>query len=96
MKNAILAVLAATLISACSTQRVYLDKDDRTSSRDSYEKSQPFFIYGLGQTTEFDVDQACGKRKPSIVETKQTFVDGLLGAVTFGIYTPRTLQVYCK
>jgi len=26
---------------------------------------------------------------------QQTFVNGLLGVVTFGIYTPREARVYC-
>jgi hypothetical protein len=95
MKN-LVSISVLLILTACSTQRIYMDTEDRTTSRDSYEKSQPFFIAGLGQTVEFDSNQACGKRKPAIVETKQTFVDGLLGVVTFGIYTPRTLQIYCK
>ena len=28
-------------------------------------------------------------------ETQQTFVNGLLGFITFGIYTPLEARVYC-
>ena len=83
-------------LSACSTQRILLNSEDRTTTPDSYEKSQPFFIYGIGQSQDFDVAQACGKKKPTRIETSQTFIDGLVGVVTFGIYTPRSIEVYCR
>jgi hypothetical protein len=36
-----------------------------------------------------------GADKVAKVEAYITFWDGLLGAVTWGIYTPHTAKVYC-
>ena len=30
------------------------------------------------------------------VEAQHTFINGLLGLVTLGIYTPRDAKIYCK
>lgn len=80
---------------ACATQRIYSTRD-RTLTMPSYEKSQAFFIGGLGQTRELDAPDICDKKSLKTVETKRTFVDGLLGVLTFGIYTPQTVKVYCE
>ena len=31
----------------------------------------------------------------AIIETQQTFLNGLVGAVTLGIYTPQTVTITC-
>jgi len=95
-KLIILTSLAAVFtLSACSTQRIYM-KNDMTGTMPSYEKSQTFFIYGIGQTQDLNAGEVCGKKSISRIETNQTFVDGLLSVITFGIYTPRTVSVFCK
>lgn len=35
-----------------------------------------------------------GKKKDYVVQTQQTFVDGLLNIITFGIYSPNTTSYY--
>ncbi len=36
-----------------------------------------------------------GADKVAMVQSHVTFLDGFLGAITFGIYTPRSARVYC-
>lgn len=86
---------ALLLVSGCATQRVY-SQSELGGTLPSYEKSQPFFVYGIGQTQETNAREICGKSGIDRVETTQTFLDGFLGVITLGIYTPRTVQVYCK
>lgn len=94
MKQFFAVSLLALAFSACATQTIRFT-NDYSSSPANLEKSQPFFISGLGQTQEIQASTVC-KRGFDRVETKQTVMDVLLGVVTFGIYTPRTLAVYCK
>ena len=55
-----------------------------------------FFVSGIGQKKTVDAAKICGgaenvrKQKPV-----QTFVNGLLGFITLGIYT-RWKRVYCS
>ncbi len=61
------------------------------------EQSQSFFVYGIGQQKVIDAAEVCGgMENVAKVEVQQTFVNGLLSTVTFGIYTPREARVYCK
>lgn len=60
------------------------------------DKGQSFFIHGLGQGKTVKAAEVCGgEDKIYKIETKQTFVNGLLGFLTFWIYTPRQARVYC-
>ena len=38
----------------------------------------------------------CKAQKMLLNETQQTFVNGLLGFITLGIYTPLEARVYCS
>jgi len=92
----IIAMIAGFMGTACSTQRVYLKKNAEIN-KPTYEKSQPFFFWGLvGQPQVQDVSQACPGKTPVAVETHMTFVDGLLGSLTAGIYSPFSVRVYCQ
>lgn len=55
---------------------------------------QPSFIYGLVPPPALNVSQQCpaGVAK---VETMHTFVEGLVGAITWGLFTPMSYKVTC-
>lgn len=94
MKKLLAMLLATSLLSACATQTVHLQKGN---SRLSYEESQTFFISGLGQEQTVNAVQICGdESRIAKVESHLSGTNILLGIVTLGIYTPRTARVYCK
>lgn len=100
MKNTLFLfslLFAGLTLTQCATQVVYPKGNNYAkNAAPSYKKSQPFFIYGIGQSQEKRAYDVCGKGNvPAKVVTKTTFTDGLLGTLTFGIFTPRTLEVYC-
>ena len=43
-----------------------------------------------------DAAKICGAENVVKTETQQTFVNGLLGFITLGIYTPLEARVYCS
>ena len=50
----------------------------------------------LGRRT-VDAAKICGGAENVVkTETQQTFVNGLLGFITLGIYTPLEARVYCS
>ena len=51
-----------------------------------------FFVLEIGQKT-VDAAKICGAENVVKTETQQTFVNGLLGFITLGIYTP--LEAAC-
>ncbi len=52
-----------------------------------------YFIYGLAQGKQSNPKAMAGNSDNYRVTIKHTFVDGLLNAITFGIYTPTTTIV---
>ena len=58
---------------------------------------QPFassWIYGLVPPKTVEAAEKCSSGVAK-VETRQSFVNGLVGALTFGIYTPMHIRVTC-
>lgn len=94
MKKMIIAAMLSFLMVGCATQT--FDMNGRGVSVPDRQKMQTFFISGIGQKQSINAARVCGGvRKVAKVETQLSFVDILLGSVTFGIYTPRTAKVYC-
>lgn len=52
------------------------------------------FIFGLVEAKEINVASECPNGVAK-VETQMSFVNGLATAVTFGLYTPRTVTITC-
>ena len=53
-----------------------------------------FFIAGLVNTAEVDLAASCPAGVDKL-DVHQTFVDGFLGSITLGIYTPRSWSAWC-
>ena len=84
------------LLGGCATQ-TYLVNQEAASTKPSFEDRQDFFIAGIGQDETVDAAKICnGSQNVIKVESELTFLDGFLGVLTYGIYTPRTARVYCK
>lgn len=56
---------------------------------------QNFWLGGLIGHYRLDVEQMCPSGDATI-EAKQTFLNGLVTALTSGIYTPTTVRVRCR
>ncbi len=96
MKHLIGAILLAGLLSSCATQRFNVNAPVGPAGEPTLDTSQAFFIEGLGQNTMVDAAEVCGSAENiASVEVEETFLDGLLGFLSAGIYTPRTARVYC-
>ena len=61
-----------------------------------FSKTSHFFIGGIGQSTVLNASQLCKESDGvAFVETKQSLWQ-VLFALIYGIYTPRTMNVYCN
>lgn len=95
MKKLVFATSLAVLLAGCSTQ-TYIVSEQHGSQTPTYDKMQHFFVSGLGQQQEKNASEVCGAGNTTKIQTKQSFLNGLLGNISYGIYTPRDLIVYCK
>ena len=95
MKKMLLATALALLITGCA-QRWLCSKQTGSSSTKGNHHHH-FFVSGIGQKKTVDAAKICGGAENVVkTETQQTFVNGLLGFITLGIYTPLEARVYCS
>lgn len=88
-------IVGSAFLFGCAAQTFNINEGSAAAPTE--QKSQHFFISGLGQQQAIDAAKVCGGADKIIkVEAQHTFVNGVLGFVTFGIYTPRDAKVYCK
>ena len=94
MKKMLLATALALLITGCAQQTFTVqNKPAAVAPRNHHHH---FFVSGIGQKT-VDAAKICGGAE-NVVKNRnqQTFVNGLLGFITLGIYTPLEARVYCS
>ena len=86
--------LFLTYYRMCSTD-VYCSKQTGSSSTKGSSPIISSFLE-LGRKT-VDAAKICGGAENVVkTETQQTFVNGLLGFINAGIYTPLEARVYCS
>ena len=93
MKKMLLATALASYYRMCSAD-VYCSKQTGSNKKTI---THHFFVSGIGQKKTVDAAKICGGAENIVkTETQQTFVNGLLGFITLGIYTPLEARVYCS
>lgn len=93
MRKVLVSLAILSSIAGCSTQTAYING---RGGELAYSDMQTFFISGLAQTQTVNAAEICGgAAKVAKVERTVSFVNGLLGALTQGIYTPYDAKVYC-
>lgn len=88
--------LVVLLMSSCSTVTISNRENYKTSTEPNFERSYPFFMWGLAGEKEVNVADICQGKSPKQMQTQMTFIDGLLTGITLGIYAPRTVKVWCE
>jgi hypothetical protein len=83
---------AAMLLSACYHQVV---QTGRTPGTTVIERPwTATWLWGLVPATEISVAAQCPNGVARVV-TEQSFLNGLVGALTLGIYTPQDVRITC-
>ena len=97
MKKMLSYCTLALLILGCAQQTFTVPK--QTGSSSTKETITHLFLrfLELGREENCRCDQNLWQRENVVkTETQQTFVNGLLGFITLGIYTPLEARVYCS
>ena len=91
MKKILLATAWPTYYRMCSTD-VYCSKQTGSSSTKGNHRHH-FFVSGIGQKKTVVQPKFVAAQKMLLNRNQQTFVNGLLGFITLGIYTPLEARV---
>ena len=82
----LLATALALLITGCAQQTFTVQTNCSSSTKGNHHPT--FLVSGIGQKETVDAAKICGGAENVVkTETQQTFVNGLLGFITLGIYT---------
>ena len=92
MKNATATALAL-LITGCAQQTFTVQ--NKPAAVAPKGKPSPIIssVSGIGQKKTVDAAKICGGAENVVKTETQTFVNGLLGFITLGIYTPLEARV---
>ena len=89
----LLATALALLITGCA-QQTFTVQNKPAAVAPKETITHHFFVSGIGQKKTVDAAKICGGAENVVkTETQQTFVNGLLGFITLGIYTPLEARV---
>ena len=95
MKKMLLATALALLITGCA-QQTFTVQNKPAAVAPKETITHHFLFLELGRR-KLSMPQICGGAENVVkTETQQTFVNGLLGFITLGIYTPLEARVYCS
>ena len=93
MKKMLLATALALLLQDVLNRRL-LFKTKPAAVAPKETITHHFFVSELGRRKTVDAAKICGGAENVVkTETQQTFVNGLLGFITLGIYTPLEARV---
>ena len=91
----LLATALALLITGCAQQTFTVQNRPGSSSTKGETITRISSFLELGG--KLSVRKICGGAENVVkTETQQTFVNGLLGFIALGIYTPLEARVYCS
>ncbi|RZS97791.1 Bor family protein [Cecembia calidifontis] len=90
IKSTLIFALAGSLTS-CYTQS-YIVGNGPQRGVETTEKSH-YLVYGLAPLKTADPVKMAGDAQDYSVTIQHSFIDGVLNALTFGIYTPTTTKV---
>ena len=96
MKTILLGLALSFGISGCTTVTIRDQGTAKIKSEPNYSSTKHFFFWGLAGKAEVNVSEICNGKPPAQIRTERSFVDGFLGLITLGIYTPRSAYVWCN
>ncbi|MBO6575457.1 MAG: Bor family protein [Rhodothermales bacterium] len=85
-------LLLAMTLGGCYHTSVLFDNEPSNRVEEIWAHS---FVYGLVPPDEVNAEEICGRSGAHKIETQISFVNGLVGALTFSVYTPMTITVTC-
>ncbi len=89
--NAIMVASLCLMLTSCYTYQYNVGSGSQTGV--VVKEKNHYLIYGLAPIGTSDPVAMAGGAKDYTVKIEHTFVDGLLNAITFGIYNPTTTTV---
>ena len=97
MRKLTLLLFISTILMGCSGQTFIADNNATDTGVPRLSIAQTFFFGGLFQSEYINASKVCGRpENVSRVETVLTPGNWFATLLTFSIYSPRRVNIYCK
>lgn len=99
MKKLLICIGLALALSACGSDHIIrfnLDQQQNIKTTPSYKGRSHFFLWGMWQKTDYNLENVCYRRGINAIETHWTVYDSLMNGFTMGIYAPESFSIYCN
>ena len=93
------AAFAAALLAAaagCSTMTIQPETGVTVRDTPSFQETRDFFLWGLVGEHRLNVTEVCAEQDVAQMQSQATFTNGLVSALTLGIYAPHSVRVWCE
>ncbi len=87
--------LVVASLSACSAITVRPNGGMKNNAPATFSERQDYYLGGLIGENTVNLNKACPAGNVSQMQSVQSFGDGFLTMLTFGIYAPHTANVWC-
>lgn len=91
LKNGMLVLAASILLTSCYSYTTTVGEGAKGNSK--VQKWNHYVVYGLAPVGVSDAKEMADGAKDYTVKVEHSFINGLVSALTFGIYTPTTTTV---
>ncbi|MGE0173942.1 MAG: Bor family protein [Oligoflexales bacterium] len=90
-------IVLAVLLTGCQTVTVRPGGGAKLDTEPNFSETKHFFLFGLVPGSSYvDLHTACGGKGVEQLQARNSFFQVILSSVTFGLYNPRTAQVWCS
>jgi len=91
IKLFLIGISCSLLLSSCFTYTTVVGEG--STSKQEVQKWNHYFLWGLAPGKVSNPAELAGDAKNYEVKTEQSFVNGLVNVITFGIYAPTTTTI---
>lgn len=91
IKLLFIGIACSFLLSSCFTYTTVVG--DGAENNKEIQKWNHYFLWGLAPGNVSNPAELAGESKNYDVKTEQSFVNGLVNVLTFGIYAPTTTTI---
>ena len=95
MIRLVTTIVAVSLSTGCASYHAVVNTGIEPGPRKIEDKWADSYLSGLVPPDAVDADPGCGEGGVAMVETRISFLNGLVSALTLGIYTPMEIVVTC-
>jgi hypothetical protein len=86
---------AIAYLGACAKVTIKPEGGEKIATPPTFEQSKTYLWWGLSGEHTINVMEVCQGKGVEQFQSQFTFMDGLKGAITLGIWSPKTARVWC-